>query len=192
MFNYIRLEKLLQKRFSPQLWDHSLGTALEAARLAKYWRCDSSKAYLAGLVHDYAKALAGGRLIEICRWCGVNIDPVSSAFPDLLHGAAAACILPEELGITDEGILNAVRFHTTGKAGMDCLARAVYLADYIEPHRHYPGVQELRDLAGDNPEAALLKAAEKTIIYVINRNLPLHPDTVYFRNSLLNIRHKEE
>ena len=183
----IHLKRILsQKRF-----EHSLGVADEAVRLAKHYGADPQQAYVAGLVHDCAKEIpadkASGMLSE--RY-GVTADQMSLHMPRLLHGVLGACMAQSEYGIYDPVVLDAVRYHTTGKADMGLLAKIIYIADYIEPTRDFEGVEELRELAYKNLDLAIIQGIDFTIRDLIERKMPLHPDTIHARNFLL--LHQEE
>jgi predicted HD superfamily hydrolase involved in NAD metabolism len=103
---------------------------------------------------------------------------------NLAHGKVAAVIMERDYDITDEDILNAVRFHTTGRAGMSLLEKIIYLADAIEPGRNYPGVSEIRRLAYQDVDGACLASMDSTIEYIRDRGLFLDEDTILARDYL--------
>ncbi|MGI6308471.1 MAG: bis(5'-nucleosyl)-tetraphosphatase (symmetrical) YqeK [Dethiobacteria bacterium] len=176
--------KLLQSRAGGRLFDHSRGVEESACKLALTYGVDSAKASLAGLLHDYGKIYPHNVLRQIALEHSLG-DELALQEPKLLHAPVGAWLLRHELGIEDEEILAAVRVHTTGAAGISPLARIVYLADYIEPGRAYPGVDDLRKTAFVNLDRALLDALTRTIKYVLEREKVLHPDSISFRNSLI-------
>jgi hypothetical protein len=104
---------------------------------------------------------------------------------ELMHGPAAVHICKRDFGIQDTDILNAVRYHTTGKENMSILEKVIYLSDFIEPTRDFAGVDTLRELAGQNLDRALLKAFDLSIEYIISKNGLIHTDTVLSRNYIL-------
>lgn len=115
---------------------------------------------------------------------------MAAAEPKLLHAPVGAALLTADLGVADGDVQEAVRWHTTGRSGMALLEKVVYLADFIEPNRDYPGVAELRDTARASLDQALLQAVEQTIRSVLSRGMLLHPRSVEFRNSLILERRK--
>lgn len=178
-------QERLRKHLGPELYRHSLGVAETALELAERYGADKRRAYLAGLVHDYAKNLSAERLLALASHFGLPIDRITRAEPRLLHAPVGAALLPLEMKITDTAVLNAIACHTTGSSRMSLLARIVYLADVIEPGRDYPGVERLRQEAFQDFTGALLAAVENTIGSVLARGLLLHPRSVSFRNQLL-------
>jgi len=96
---------------------------------------------------------------------------------NLAHGKVAAVIIQRDYGICDEDIINAVKYHTTGRAGMSKLEKVVYLADAIEINRNYPGVEELRAIAFDGLDEACLAALKQSRSYIKERGLFFDPDT---------------
>jgi len=180
--NYI---SLMEEKLDRELFEHCLGTAKAAAELAGRYGVDSEKAYLAGIVHDYAKSLSGQKLLELADRLQVPLDPITRQQHKLLHAPVGAVLLEKELGISDPDILKAVAFHTTGHDGMSTFEKVLYLADYIEENRQFEGVEEIRKAAKSDLDLALLTAVDRAIQSILDRYLMLHPNSVAFRNSLL-------
>jgi predicted HD superfamily hydrolase involved in NAD metabolism len=159
---------------------------LDAARdLAARYGAPLPQVEVAALMHDYAKAMRPEVLLAEARRRNLVIDPAEEAQPHLLHGPVAAALLQEQGLVTDAAVLDAIRWHTTGRAGMSLLEKVIWLADYIEPGRKFPGVEEIRAAAQADLDRALLMALEQTIIFVLQRGWPLHLSTVHARNWLL-------
>lgn len=173
-------EKLTQKRY-----EHSLSVQDTAVKLARFYHVDVKKASIAGLVHDCAKHMSNDEILSMARKNQILIDEVSELNPQLLHGNIAAVIAKDVMGIYDEEVLNAVACHTTGKKDMNLLEKIVYIADYIEPLRNFPGVEILREEAFTNLDTALLDAFNNTIKIVIDRGQLLHVNTISGRNYLV-------
>ncbi|ARW46272.1 Nicotinate-nucleotide adenylyltransferase (plasmid) [Bacillus licheniformis] len=108
---------------------------------------------------------------------------------ELWHAPAGAALVKTEVGITDEDILSAIRFHTSGRPNMTLLEKVVYVADYIEPGRRFPGVEEVRTLAEEDLDSALIQALKNTITFLISKNQAVYPETVATYNALVNDRH---
>lgn len=176
----------IEKHLGEELFRHSLGVAEAAAALAKRFGADGDKAYLAGLVHDYAKRYSRQELLEIAARLNLRLDRITRQEARLLHAPVGAVLIKKELGLKDPAVIQAVRRHTTGSAGMTLLDKVVYLADYIESGRDYEGVEKVRSIARENLDRALLEAVEQAIVSVLKRGLPLHPRSVVFRNCLLH------
>lgn len=103
---------------------------------------------------------------------------------ELWHAPVGAYLVKKEIGITDEEILNAIRSHTTGRPGMTILEQVVFLADYIEPNRTFPGVEEVRELAKKDLNAATITAIRNTIQFLLNKNQLVYPQTIATYNDL--------
>jgi conserved hypothetical protein TIGR00488 len=177
--HYIK-ERLSEKRFR-----HVIGVRDTAAKLADIHGEDREKAVTAALIHDCAKNIKDEELINIVKENGYNFDWIEEASPQLLHGRAAGYIAKNVMGLEDESIFNAVTYHTTGRSSMTLLEKIIYVADYIEPTRDFPGVEELRNMTSSDIDKGVLAALENTIKYVINKGQLLHNNTIEARNHLL-------
>ncbi len=176
----------LKKILSQKRYIHSLGVADEAERLARRYGANPDKAFLAGLVHDCAKEFPPDKMESMLKsMYGVSVDAMSRLMPKILHGPLGACEAQRKYNIYDPEILDAVKYHTTGKGGMSLLGKIIYIADYIEPNRDFEGVEVLRKLAYDNIDEAIIYGIDETIKDLIDRGLVIHPDTVHARNDLI-------
>jgi len=164
---------------------HSLSVSETAVTLAVIYGADIEKARIAGLVHDCVKNMEDAQLIKVARLHKVQLDEVYLHNPSILHGLVGSIIARDVMGIKDEDILNAIRYHTTGRKNMSILEKIIYIADYIEPLRKFNGVEELRSLSKINLDEAVIQSLENTIKYVISQNGLLHTDTIDARNYLL-------
>lgn len=178
-------QAFLKEHLGEQLYTHSTGVAKAAADLAALYGENSSRAYLAGLLHDYGKIYSAGELCRKAHQNGLLLDRITRAEPRLLHAPVGAVLLKNELLIDDPGIIKAVAYHTTGRRRMELLEKIIYLADYIEEGRNFPGVEIARKVAFLSLEKALLIAVDRTIKAVLERGMLLHPRSIAFRNSLL-------
>lgn len=185
MWSEEEIKKYLSDNLSADRYEHSLSVSETAVRLAERYGCDRDKAKLAGLVHDCGKNLKDEKMLNIIENNGYNIEAMFKNNGNLMHGLAGAIIARAEMGIEDEEIFNAVAFHTTGRKNMSLLEKIIYIADYIEPLRKFPGVEELRGLTFENLDEALLLSFNNTIKYVLSKKQLVHPDTIDARNYLL-------
>lgn len=165
---------------------HSLSVSETAVALATIYGEDIDKARIAGLVHDCVKNMKDAQLIEVARLHEIQLDEIYLQNPSILHGLVGSIIAREVMGIEDEDILSAIRYHTTGRKNMSILEKIIYIADYIEPLRKFNGVEELRSLSEMDLDAAVIQSLEDTIKYVIIQKELLHTDTVEARNYLLS------
>ncbi|MCI9610214.1 MAG: nicotinate (nicotinamide) nucleotide adenylyltransferase [Oscillibacter sp.] len=162
---------------------HVLGTEQEALRLAERWGADPDKARRAALLHDCTKKRNLAEQLETAERFQVPLDDMERREIKLLHAKTGAGIAAAVFG-TDEEITNAIRWHTTGRGGMTLLEKVIYLADYIEPTRDFPGVEELRRVCYEDLDAGLLLGLEMTIREMESRNAPIHPKTLEARDAL--------
>lgn len=162
---------------------HVMGVEEEAVRLAKRWGADEMLARKAGILHDCTKYLELGPQVAICRQYGVELDELEQRAVKLLHSKTGACLARDIYGQPDE-VYDAIFWHTTAKADMTLLEKIIYVADYMEPNRDFEGVEDLRTLAYQNLDSALLMGVEMTIEEMKERNLPVHHRTLEARDWL--------
>ncbi len=186
MLELEKIKGMLAQSLSERRLRHSYGVAEEAVRLAEHYGADREKAYIAGLVHDCAKEIAPEESIRLLREeYSVMPDAMSLQMPRLLHGALGACIAQSRFGIYNPEILDAIRYHTTGKANMSLLSKIIYIADYIEPNRDYQDVDMLREMTYHAIDEAMIFGIDYTIRDLLEKGKTVHPDTVHCRNDLL-------
>lgn len=178
-------KEMLKKRLSVKRYTHSVGVANTSAQLAAIFQGDIERAYLAGLLHDYAREMTNSELLDLAAEHQLYSDSVDLLQPNLLHGPVAAWLLQQQGIIDDAEVLRAIRWHTTGHPDMGQLARIVYIADYIEPNRAFPGVELLRKIAQRDLNLAVLAGLDHTIQYQLQKGGYLHPWSVATRNRLL-------
>lgn len=181
-----RQEKLLEaigeKRFG-----HSLRVMKESEKLAEAVGGDREKARLAGLLHDCARYREESYLLKKSAEFDIILDGVYTKNVNLLHAPLGAEVAEREYDISDVDILNAIRYHTTGRAGMSLLEKIVYMADYIEPARDFEGIREIRNICYEEKDIdkALKESIDHTIRYILDREQIIHADTISARNFLL-------
>ncbi len=186
MEDFERIKNYAQSVLSAKRFVHTVNVAEEAKRLALIWGVDPEKAYLAGLIHDIAKELPEEESKKLLVETDEDVSEVDSV---ALHGFLAAYIAKTKLGVTDGEVLDAARYHTTGRVGMNMLEKIVYVADFTEPGRHYPQSAEVRRISETNMDEAVLKEADYVIKFIIDSGRVLHTTTVEMRNSfLMNIK----
>lgn len=164
---------------------HSLGVMDTSIILARRYGEDVKKAEHAGLIHDCARDIPVETQLKMAENFGILLDDIEKHEPVLIHGPLGAEIARRTFGIEDEEILKAVRLHTTGDKNMTLLEKIVFLSDYIEPGRCFPGVEDLRVKAFKDLDEAIISAFDSTIRYVVGRQGLLHPRTVNARNFIL-------
>ncbi len=180
-----QMRKALKSMLKENRYKHSIGVCETAVKLATIYGADEDKAYTAGLLHDAAKNLGKREMLSECDRLGVELDDIERANPALVHAVLGKAYIKEKFGIDDEEILNAVRYHTTGRAGMNLLEKIIYIADMVEPNRDFEGVIKLRSIVERDIDAACIMGLSQTIEFTLQKGELIHPDTVHARNWLL-------
>lgn len=183
--NVEMIRQRLSQMIDANRYQHTLGVEETAVVLAKRYGASEEQARLAALLHDCAKGLSRFHLLKRLETSDIVVDDMERSIEPLLHGPVGAIIAQEDFGVTDEAILQAIRFHTTGSPDMTLLDKIIFLADYIEPNRVCPGIEEVRAKAQEDLDQAVVLAAGRTIIYEISRNNLVHLRTLETRNALL-------
>lgn len=161
------MEKLLKRRLKERRFQHTLGVREEAVKLAAIYGGDVEKAEEAALLHDFCRNVTIEESDAYVKKYGLEEKYLGNV--SLAHSKVAAGLLKEEYGIEDEDVLAAVSNHTTGRPNMSLLEKIIYVADTIEPGRDYPGVDELRNMAYNNIDAACLSALDRSIKFVLSK-----------------------
>ena len=157
-----QLEELVIYLLKPSRVAHVLGCRDTAVELAKRWGADETDAARAGLLHDITKALDGPLQLTLCRCCGIVLDDFSLKYPKTLHALTGSLVAKFMFGEND-AVVSAIASHTTGKANMNTLEEIIYIADYMEPNRDFPGVDALREAAFTDLHKAMKMGLEMTI-----------------------------
>ncbi|MDR3311475.1 MAG: nicotinate (nicotinamide) nucleotide adenylyltransferase [Oscillospiraceae bacterium] len=166
---------------------HVAGCEEEAVSLAGRWGVSRDDAREAAILHDITKNLSLAQQLALCAEYGIVADELERESEKLLHSKTAAESALRRFAATDE-VADAVRFHTTGRAGMSALEKVIYLADYIEPRRDFDGVAELRRLAYEDLDGALLRGLEMSVSDLLERGKTPHPNSLGAISSLKRSR----
>lgn len=171
------LMQQVQMQMSEQRFVHVLGVEQMAVALAKKYGADPSKASIAALCHDYAKERSDDDFIfEIKR---KYLNPELLKWNNAIwHGIVGAEFVHDELGVDDEEILQAVRVHTTGSRAMSLLDKVLFVADYVEKNRRFPGVEEARELAITDLDAAVRYELTHTLQFLISKGQAIYPKMI--------------
>ncbi len=158
-----------------------------ARSLAARHETDACLADIGIAAHDLARAVPPRQLLAEAERLGLDPSPVEKREPILLHGAVAEAWLMAESKEWNSEVLESVRWHTTGRAGMGQIAKVVFLADKLDPRKveRYPFLARVADLAKCDLDAAILEYLNRTLAYLIERNLLVHPASIGLRNELI-------
>lgn len=180
-----QFRQIIRARLGDYRYRHSLCVAQESARLAEKYGADPAKLYTAGLLHDIMKDTDQKTQLQILQEFGILLDKVELAVPKLWHARTGAAFIQHVLGVEDPVILQAVRYHTTGRAGMSLPERVLFVADFTSADREYPDVDTMRRLADESLEAAMEYGIAYTIRDLLAQSLPVHPDTLAAYNDII-------
>ena len=168
----------------PKRMPHVLGTEQEAVRLVRRYGGDETQARIAALLHDCTKKLDMAQQLALCERYGIVLDELEQRALKLLHSKTGAAIARDVFGVED-AVYDAILYHTTGKPDMTRLEKIIYLADYIEPTRDFPGVDELRKTVYEDLDKGLLMGLTMTIQEMEEMGNPVHHLTRDARDYLL-------
>ncbi len=170
-------KRLVKEILPEKRYIHTLGVIESAQYLAEKHNVSIEDAELAAALHDMAKFHDKQEMRRVI--IEKNLDPVLLDFHhELWHAPVGAVCAKDEYGIVNEDVLNAIRYHTTGRPQMSQLEKVIYLADYIEPGRKFSGVENVRAVAGQDLNEAMKIALKQSIEFLINKYQPVFPDTL--------------
>ena len=169
-----RLEQVVISLLKPSRVKHVLGCRDTAVELAKHWGANETDAARAGILHDITKAIDGPLQLTLCAAYGKLLDDFSKRYPKTLHALTGSMVAKRIFG-ENEAVVSAIEFHTTGRADMTLLEKIIYVADYMEPNRDFPGVERLRELAFTDLDAALKLGLEMTLEHLGEQGVAVSP-----------------
>lgn len=171
-----KLEKVVTSLLKPSRVNHVLGCRDTAAALAEHWGANVEDAARAGMLHDITKALDGPLQLTLCQEYGMILSDFSRKNPKTLH-ALTGSLVAERIFGENEAVVAAIASHTTGKANMNTLEKIIYVADYMEPNRDFPGVEKLRRLAFTDLDKALKLGLEMTLELLHTQGKEISPES---------------
>lgn len=183
--NIEQIKADLRQRLSARRFLHTEGVAASAKKLAEVYGVDPDRAELAGWIHDCAKELPLTEMQALISEKQIPIDDAVMRSRSLLHGLAGSIYAEKYYGISDAEIQSAVFYHTTGRPDMSLMEKIIFLADYIEPSRDFPGVELIRELAFTDLTAALIEAYDSTIRHLLDQKAYIYDLTFMGRNALV-------
>ncbi len=180
----LKFEQAAQKALSKKRYEHTLAVARLSGELAEVYGADVTAAKAAGLLHDIAKEIPVDVQFTILKESGIINDTSLLANPNVYHGITAFFTVPKWFSVTDEDVLNAIRYHTTGRRGMSLLEKIVYVADVVSYDRTYKEAEKLRERAFSDLDGVLLEAQRFTIKKLVKQSLPIALDSIDCYNEL--------
>ncbi len=185
-------EEIISSRMKSARFRHSKNVSKEAVRLAKKYGADVEKAEIAGILHDATKETPDDEQLELIERAGIEITQLELSSRKLWHAISGAAFVKVELGINDDDILNSIRYHTTGRAGMSLLEKVIFIADFTSAERDYEGVDRMRKAAEKSLEDAMLEGISFTIADLAQRKLAIAPDTFMAYNEVAFLKSQKK
>ena len=193
MYSAEEIIDILDIRLSKKRYQHSLNVAEEARKLAVHYEYpDPEKAYLTGLLHDICKEIPKEEQLAMVKASVLDVTDVELVTPPLYHAIAGAWYSEQALHIRDTDMLNAVRYHTVGRAGMSRLEEIIYLADLVSADRDYKDVNKMRKIAYQSIDKAMLEALRFSITDVVGKGSMLPKHTIEAYNQYISIKKKDK
>lgn len=177
--------KYLQEHLDKKRFNHSINVAEESYKLAEKYGYNKDKAYLCGLLHDVCKNETQEKMLQMFDEFGIILDDIQKSQYKLWHAVLGAQFIQNEFGICDKEIVDAIRYHTTGRPNMTKLDKILYLADFISADRDFEGVDHLREYAYVNLDIAVFECFKFSIEELCSMNKPIHIDTLNGYNYLI-------
>ena len=183
---YKEIENDVKSVLSEYRFTHSLGVAKKAIELAKIYGVQEEIAKKVGIAHDIAKEMTDEEMIEYAKANNIRIDEIETVKPSLLHGKIGADIAAKKFGFTQD-MINAIKWHTTGRENMSMLEKIIYVADKTEKNRKGTrfNLEKSRELSTQNIDETLIFLMNEFITYNVKNEWLIHPETIKARNDLL-------
>lgn len=178
-------KKIIKSMMSENRYNHCVNVSKEAVKLAKRYGGDEEKAAVAGILHDITKEMPKEEQLQIMLDSGIILDDIQKNAPKLWHGISGSVYIKNHLCIEDEDILNAICYHTTGRAGMSILEKIIFVADFTSEERTYKGVATMRKKSRKSLEDAMLYGFKFTFSDLSSRELAIHPDELACYNEIV-------
>ncbi len=166
-YDISKIKKKLKKKLDKERYHHTLDVASTAVCMAMRYEVDLETANLAGLLHDCAKCIPDDEKYELCAKYNISLSDAERQNPSLLHAKLGAYIARDKYGVKDQEILDAITWHTTGKADMTTLEKIIFIADYIEPGRtKQKNLAQIRKMAFINLDETMYLIVKDTLEYL--------------------------
>lgn len=162
-----KIRRELEKELKKDRYDHTLGVMYTASALAMVYDVDLEQALLAGLLHDCAKNRSIQDQLRLAKKHHIGLTESERAMPALIHAKLGAYLAKHSYGIYDQAVLDAITYHTTGKAEMTMLEKILYISDYIEPGRdRLETLPIIRNIAFTDIDKAVYMVSEATLSFL--------------------------
>ncbi len=187
-----KIIEIIKSRMSEKRFNHSLEVAKEAKRLAEHYGEDAEKLYTAGLLHDITKETSPEEQLKYLKESAIILSDIEKSALKLWHAKSGAAYIELYLDITDREIIEAIKYHTTAKAGMTNFEKILYVADFTSADRSYKGVEGVRVAAEKSLDDAVWEGLAFTVLDLAGEGRAIHPDTfeAYNETALKRIKNR--
>jgi len=176
---------IIRPMMSERRYNHCVNVSIEAVRLAKKYGADVKKAEVAGILHDITKEVDFENQLQIIEHGDIILTDVEKSTNKLWHAISGSVYIQTKLGINDQEIIDAIRYHTTGRANMSLLEKVIFLADFTSAERNYPDVEVIRQKADISLEEGMLYGIQFTLNKLLERQSLLCEDAIDAYNEIL-------
>ena len=183
--NIEEYKKIIRPMMGDRRYNHCVNVSAEAVRLAKKYGADEEKAAIAGILHDITKEVDFEKQLQIIESGDIILTDVEKRTNKLWHAISGSVYIEKVLGITDEDIINAIKYHTTGRAGMSLLEKIIFLADFTSAERDYEDVDVIRAKTEISLEDGMLYGVEFTLRKLLENGGMLSVDAIDLYNEIL-------
>ena len=168
----------IKNKLTPKRYEHTLRVEKTAITLAKKHNGSVYDVALAALLHDNAKNVPDEKKLTLCKKYHIELSKAEEENVDLVHSKLGGVLAVNDFNVKNQDIINAIKYHTTGRPNMSLTEKIIYIADFIEPGRkEFPGLIQARELADEDLDTALIKILLLTINHVTDRGLIIDPIT---------------
>ena len=178
-------KQIIRPMMGDYRYTHSVNVAEEAVALARLYGADERSACTAGILHDITKEISGEEQLQIMSEGGIILDNVQKNAKKLWHSISGSVYVRSRLGIENQDIVNAIRYHTTGRAGMSLLEKIIFIADFTAAERKYNGVEIMREKSRKSLEEAMIFSFQYTFNNLSSKEVAIHPDEIFAYNYIV-------
>ena len=178
-------KKIIKKKMSEKRYIHSVNVSNMAVKLAKKYGADELKAELAGLLHDITKEMPDEYHLKLIKNSGIKLNAIEKRSKKLWHSISGALFIQKELHISDEEIINAVRYHTTGRENMTLLEKIIFIADSISEDRKYENIKFIRKVAFEDINESMICCLRLSIENLVFKSKLIAEETFNTYNAML-------
>lgn len=177
--------KEVQTKITPARYEHILRVESCAIALAEKYGADKEACSLAAILHDYAKDVDKDTIKRLVDNGDLQAELLEYG-SQIWHGPAGSYYAEKTFGIVDAAILSAISQHTIGGREMTLLSKILFIADYVEEGRTFPGVEEARELAFEDLNQAVIYKITQTLIHLVQKRVKIYPETLFVYNAWIN------